>query len=331
MGANQQNQILPIPSFFDKALFDKLYMTRDAQIREEAMVYSRDNNITPATDDDQRIALFGIDVQGGFCLPGASLFVNGAVEDSIRTAEFILRNMNKITSLHFSLDTHHVYQIFHPTWWWDTTTNDHPAPLTIITSELIKQNRFRPLRLPLDSLAYVEELEKTGKYALIIWPYHTLLGSPGHAMVPAVFEAAMFYAVARRQQINFETKGEHVLTENYSVMSPEVKKVRGKVVGQFNTKFFKALMENDRVYIVGQASSHCVKTTIEDLLREIQLVDPALADKVYILEDCTSPVAAVVDEKGNTIVDFPAIAKQAFEDFKAAGMHVVKSTDDIAA
>jgi nicotinamidase-related amidase len=44
------------------------------------------------------------------------------------------------------------------------------------------------------------------------------------------------------------------------------------------------------VIIAGQAKSHCVAWTIDDLLTEIQSQDPSLAQKVYLLEDCSSPV-----------------------------------------
>jgi len=52
------------------------------------------------------------------------------------------------------------------------------------------------------------------------------------------------------------------------------------------------------------------------------LADPQLAKKVYLLEDCTSPV--VVPE----VVDHTDAADAAYERFAKAGMHVVKSTDN---
>lgn len=321
--------VLSFPSFYDANKVGDVYLSRDAEVAAEAVAFAKANSIASAIEDKFKVALFTIDGQVGFCAPGASLFVPGAVEDTRRTVEFIYRNLDKITETHFSLDTHKAYQIFHPSFWVDNTTGASPSPFTLISVKDIKAGRYSPVLFPHECLAYCEELERTGKYVLCVWPYHTLLGSIGHALMPALFEAAMFHAIARRKQTNFETKGMHPLTENYSVLSPEVKKVRGQVVGQFNTKFFKALMGNDRVYIAGQASSHCVKTTIEDLIREIKGVDPKLLDKVYVLEDCMSPVPAVTDGRGNVIVDFPAIARQALEDFKAAGVHVVKSTEAI--
>jgi len=82
------------------------------------------------------------------------------------------------------------------------------------------------------------------------------------------------------------------------------------------------------VIIAGQAASHCVKSTIDDLLDEIAAQDPALAKKVYLMTDCMSSVT-VPDGKGGFVADFTAQADAALQKFAAAGMHLVKSTDPI--
>ena len=69
--------------------------------------------------------------------------------------------------------------------------------------------------------------------------------------------------------------------------------------------------------VAGQAKSHCVAWTIDDLLEGEQ----RLAERVYLLEDCSSPVVVP------GVVDYTEEADAAFERFAAAGMHVVRSTD----
>jgi nicotinamidase-related amidase len=64
-----------------------------------------------------------------------------------------------------------------------------------------------------------------------------------------------------------------------------------------------------------------VAWTIDDLLEGIRAVDPELVKKVYLLEDCTSPVVVP------GVVDYTDQADAAFLRFQAAGMHVVRSTD----
>ena len=52
-------------------------------------------------------------------------------------------------------------------------------------------------------------------------------------------------------------------------------------------------------------------------------------DKVWILEDAMSPVPPPPLNPLPANLDFPRIAERAIEDFKKAGMHVVKTSDPI--
>ncbi|MCA9672722.1 MAG: nicotinamidase [Myxococcales bacterium] len=319
---------LPIPRFYDPARVSELHLERADVVADVALDYRLRHNITPAARDTFRVAAFGIDCQIGFCTPGASLFVPGAVDDTRRAIEWLYTNLDKITGLHFSLDTHRAFQIFHPAWWTDVE-GKHPAPLTAISYEDVASGRWRPVSHPRACLEYCKRLESTGKYVLTIWPYHTLLGGVSHALVPALMEASLFHALVRLRQTHFETKGTHALTENYSVLSPEVTELDGQVVGGFNTAFFQMLMEYDRVYVFGQASSHCVLSTLRDIRDHIETHDPKLADKVYILEDAMSPVPAPPIDPLPAELDFPRIAAEALADFKRSGMHIVRTSDPI--
>ena len=136
----------------------------------------------------------------------------------------------------------------------------------------------------------------------------------------------MFHALVRSAQTPFETKGTHAMTENYSVLSPEVTEVAGQVVGAFNAPFFKMLLEYDRVYVFGQAKSHCVLSTLNDLQAHL---DPKLAGKIWILEDAMSPVTPPPLDPLPDALNFPLIANKAIEQWKAAGMKVVKTTDEV--
>ncbi len=320
---------MPLPKFFDRSRVDQLFMERAAEVADTAHEYRKQYRVAPSGRDKFRIAAFGIDCQVGFCLPNASLAVPGAVEDTQRTLDWLYRNLDRITGLHFSMDTHRIFQVFHPAWWTDPD-GKHPAPFTPITREDIRTGKWTPIMHPRECLEYTERLEKSGKYVLTVWPFHTLLGGVSHALVPALMEAAIFHSIVRRHQTHFETKGTHAMTENYSVLRPEVTELGGQVVGSFNAPFFKLLMDYDRVYVFGQAKSHCVLSTLADIQKEIQATDPGLADKVWILEDAMSPVPAPPIDPLPPALDFPAIADRAIEDFRKAGMHVVKTTDPIA-
>jgi nicotinamidase-related amidase len=323
------------PSFYEASKVKDIYVERVQLIADAAKAH-RDKHspsIRPASDDKLRIAAFGIDAQVGFSIPEASLFVPGAVEDTQRTIEWIYRNLDRITSLHYSLDTHRVFQVFHPAWWVDQQGN-HPAPFATISADDVRQHRFTPAikEHRAEGLEYVERLEKNGKYVLTIWPYHALLGGISHALVPALMEATMFHSLVRGAQTQFEIKGTNELTENYSVLSPEVTELQGRSVGAFNEPFFNALMKYDRVYVFGQAKSHCVLSTLRDMQQRInQTNDPAsLIKKIFILEDATSPVPPPPINPLPPALDFPRIANEAFAELAAAGMNLVKTTDPIA-
>ncbi len=320
--------MLPRPKFYQHTAIGSLYLERAAIIADEARAAAAKLGITPAARDKVRVAAFGIDCQIGFCTPGASLFVPGAVEDTRRTLDWLYGNLDKITGLHFSMDTHRVFQIFHPAFWVGKD-GKHPAPFTPIFHEEVRAGRWIPLIHPKECLEYTKRLEETGKYVLTVWPYHTLLGGVSHALVPELMEAAIFHAIARTAQTHFETKGTHAMTENYSVLSPEVRELGNQAVGAFNAPFFRLLMEYDRVYVFGQAKSHCVLSTLRDLQAHIAGTDPALLDKIWILEDCMSSVPPPPLTPLPPALDFPRIADLAFEELKKAGMHVVTSTDPL--
>lgn len=320
--------MLPAPQFHDPARVSAVHVERAALVAEIAEAYKKQHAIQPAAKDKVRIAAFGIDAQIGFCTPGASLFVPGAVEDTQRTLAWLYGNLDKLTQLAFSLDTHRVFQIFHPAWWIDDQ-GKHPAPFTPITTADVREGKWKPVMHPAECLEYVKKLEAEGKYSLTIWPYHVLLGGVSHALVPALMEAAIFHALVRSAQSHFETKGTHAMTENYSVMSPEVRELGGKSVGTFNAPFFKMLMDFDRVYVFGQAKSHCVLSTLRDMQTHIASVDPSLLKKIYVLEDAMSPVQPPPITPLPPGLDFPRIADEAFRELRAAGMNIVKTTDPI--
>ena len=314
------------PSFFELDRFEQLYLPRHAEIAREAAALR--GEVRPASQDATRVAVFGIDCQVGFSTPGASLFVPGAVGDMQRGARFILDNLERITTLIFSLDTHRAYQIFHPAFWSDAD-GEMPPPMTVITSDDVRGGRWLPIRDVERVIAYCELLEATGRYVLTVWPYHTLLGSPDHALVPALFEVAHYHSVARQTQTRLFTKGEHPMTENYSVLEPEVKEIDGWQVGGFNTELFELLMTHDTVYVWGEASSHCVSATLQSLQTRLEATAPALMERIVILSDCMSPVPPVCDASGAPLpgLDFPTIAQERLQGFSEAGMRLTTAAE----
>jgi nicotinamidase-related amidase len=324
--SNQQQDELPLPPFYLPSDVQRLYIERSELLAAQAASWIERYALQPAATDRFKIALFCIDGQISFCHPQASLFVPGAPADIQHIVEFMYRHLPHITTLIFSLDTHLIYQIFHPSWWVNAQ-GAHPAPFTAITAQDIETGAWRPLYAVEESKEYVRQLSKKGKYTLVIWPNHALLGGISHALVPALQEAAIFHALVRRVATHYQMKGSEPLTENYSVLAPEIESIFGKKLGSFNRRLFDLLMSHDRVYVCGEASSHCVRETLLDLKERCLAVDPALLRKIYILTDATSPVPAPKDAPA--ALNFPVIAQETFKSLEAAGMHLVRTTDPI--
>jgi nicotinamidase-related amidase len=336
MGTTTQ---LPIPKHFDPVTVGEVWRVPYQDRATEAIAWAKQHNLRPATEDKFRICLLAIDVQNTFCIPGFELFVGGrsgmgAVQDNGRLCEFIYRNLGSITQIVATLDTHTAIQIFHSAFWVNTT-GEHPPAMTMISLEDVEQGVWmaNPAIAPsltqgnvehlqAYALHYVRQLSHAGKYLLTIWPYHSMLGGIGHALVPAFEEACFFHNLARQSQTRFEIKGDNPLTENYSVLSPEVvADQEERAIAQKNTQLLDTLLNFDAVIVAGQAKSHCVAWTIADLLTGIRAVDPTLTQNVYLLEDCTSPVVVP------GVVDFTEQADATFQQFAEAGMHRVSSTD----
>lgn len=337
-----QHSALPTPAHFNAERVREVWRVSYQQRAMDAARWAVQHTLHPAAEDAVRICLLAIDVQNTFCIPEFELFVGGqsgrgAVDDNIRLCEFIYRNLGRITEIVPTMDTHTAMQIFHPIFWVNAA-GEHPVPtVTAITLEEVQQGLWKvnPAiaysltqgdyeSLQRHALHYTQKLTEDGKYPLMIWSYHSMLGGIGHALVSAVEEAVFFHCVARNSQTRFELKGSNPLTENYSVLRPEVLQgADGAAIAHKNSSLLQKLLEFDAVIVAGQAKSHCVAWTIADLLTEIQVLDPALARKVYLLEDCTSPVVVP------GVVDFSEQANAAYQRFAEAGMHLVQSTQAI--
>ncbi len=339
---------LPLPSFYDPKSAERWGYAPDQEaVFAAAAAYRKAHSLKPASSDKEHVHLLLIDVQKDFCFPQGSLYVagrsgRGAIDDSRRLAEFVYRNLGAITNITTTMDTHFAYQIFFPSFW---VTGDG-APVSAhreITAAQIDAGEVRPNPAVAKWLCggnypwllkqvrfYCEALEKAGKYKLYLWPPHCILGSDGHALAGVVHEARMFHAFARGSQSWVEVKGGNPLTENYSVMAPEVL-VRhdGQPLAQRNTSFLKTLLAADAVIIAGQAASHCVKSSIDDILTEIVATDPDLARKIYLLTDCMSAVT-VPDGRGGFVADFTPDAEAALRRFGDAGMKLVQSTEKLS-
>lgn len=307
---------MELPSFYEPVRVGTLFQPRV----ERAQRAGRALHLAPSSEDhSQETLLLLVDAQVDFIHEDGALSVPGAIDDTRRTIEWLLVHAADVTAIAASLDTHFPRQIFYSTWWVDAS-GEPPDPYTPITAQAVEAGEWRPLYHPQWSVSYVHQLQEQAKKDLMIWPFHTMLGSPGHALTPALYEAVIFHAAARRARPRFLTKGTIAKTEYYSLLEPEVK-VPDDPRGTLNREFLDELLAYDRIFIAGQAQSHCVLETVRSIMR-FSGEDPKVVSKLHVLQDCTSPVQ-------HPEIDFGAMADEAFARYETKGLKLVQSSDMI--
>ncbi len=273
----------------------------------------------PAHLDERQVALVLVDMQVDFIHLDGALSVPGAVDDCRRMVEWIYRHAGTISKIYLSLDSHYPLQIFFSTWWADADGR-RPPPNTIISAQDLQAGRWQPLYHVEWSRKYVIELESRSRKQLMIWPFHTMVGTSGHNLSPSLYEAVCYHAAARRSQPVKLVKGSLPQTEHYSILEPEVK-VNNDPQGSLNLDLLKDLQTYDLVYIAGQAKSHCVLETVNSLMRRFAR-QPSVVQRLRIIEDGMSSVVLPG-------ADFDAMAEEAYDRHRAAGLTFTNTTEAI--
>lgn len=250
------------------------------------------------------VRLLIIDPQEDFCNPDwGTLFVPGSVEDCEKTASMISRLNKRIQKIYVTFDSHRQYQIFHPMFW-IKNSGDVMNPFDLITHADVMNGDIIPVDVNMLDWCktYTKALEDGGRYPLVIWPYHCLIGTPGWNMNPLVMKAILDWEKETYKMYNPITKGSNFKTEHYSAVKAEVN-VPEDPSTQLNQKGIIEPLENaDIVAIAGQARSHCVANTVRDIMDSFS--DPSFIKKLYILEDATSDVPTFEKLGEDFIKDF---------------------------
>lgn len=287
----------------------------------------------------QKVHLVVIDPQNSFCkvipqsdqqkVHDGELCVSGAWEDMERVANMVNRLGKKITQIHVTLDSHHQWHIAHPCWFKDSKGNP-PAPFTLMRNEngSIIGSQFDANGKPHDvgeytptlfgdaykwTYKYLLDLSTGGRYPHVIWPYHCLIGTPGHNIVAPLSEAIFEWEQNVRQTVNKITKGSCRFVEHFSAVRAEVPYGEDPST-QLNTDFVTMLgHEADEVLIAGEALSHCVANTFRDIANEL---GDDFVKKCILLKDASSNVTG-----------FDAYGDQFVKDMTARGMRISTTVD----
>lgn len=336
-----------VPSYYDTSKCGTLFAPNVDLAATMGREYGRANKIPPSSKSGQpKIIVSPIDVQIDFIDPViGKLAVPGAVQDTDRLNRFIYNNVDKITHIVASLDTHYLFQCFHRLNWeagenpvshangplkgQPYQTGDNPDAFTLISLESVTNGAWRPVRHPTHMMQMLAELEQNSKKTLCIWPFHCLMGTPGHAFDPTFMEAMQFFSAARNDQYAATIKGVSPFSEHYGILRAEVPFSKDPTT-QLNMKIVSSYEEADRVYLPGQAKSHCVMETLNQIV-EIFMSSGRnyLMEKLYVLQDCMSSVPDIKDERGNVLVPFDDITNARFDELRKLGVKFVNSTDPI--
>jgi nicotinamidase/pyrazinamidase len=228
-----------------------------------------------------------IDAQFDFCHPEGALFVPGADQDVQRIVALLEAKGGEINDVIVTLDTHQVLDISHPGFWTDRREN-HPVPFTSIRSSEVKDGKWKPLWEPEWVGAYLQKLESEGELSHYIWPEHCVLGTRGNALHDSLAECLTRRAHATGRNHLTVIKGLNPFTEHFGVFEAQVP-MGGDPDTQLNQQLINHLGEYDRILICGEARSHCVATSLKQLLKYGQ----ALLPRLVLLTDAMSDVAGL--------------------------------------
>lgn len=294
--------------FEDIVRLDEIGGTNSVKLNE-LLTLAKAEKLPPASEDQERVLFIGIDLQNDF-MENGELGVPNSHQDIENITSFLYRNLHKITTVAVSLDTHELQQIFHPSWWRDKD-GKQPAPFTIITAADVEAGAWIAVEKPVESLAYLHNLEKIGKKQLCIWPYHCIQGTHGAALEGQFSNILHFHSIARNAKIEKIVKGQNPLSEMYGIIKPEY-----AVMDEGNDEFLQSLKSYDTIIIAGEAKSHCVLESVKQIIEHYK-DDRSITTRIYLLNDCMSSIPGYEEE-----------TEDAFQQLKKAyGVHIVNAAD----
>ena len=272
----------------------------------------------------QNIQLLIIDPQVDFCDPNGALFVPGADDDMKRVAAMVDRVGDKISQIRVTLDCHHEVDVAHPAFWINSNgENPGNYDFTIISADDVRNGVWMPFSPKYRDrmLKYVETLETQGNFPLCVWPPHCLIGTPGNNVYPDLATALQLWSRSKPNNVHYVSKGSNVFTEHYGAIEAEVPDPNDPMT-QINTLLIQSLITADTILVAGEAGSHCLKTTVEQIAEKFG--DDSYIQKLVLLLDATSPVI-------HPVIDFPSIQQQFIDDMIARGMRTSTTIDFLAA
>jgi nicotinamidase/pyrazinamidase len=252
-----------------------------------------------------------VDPQKDFCDKTGSLYVPNAEKDIEILSNFLSKNKDDFYKIFITKDAHHKESIFHPAWFLDSNGNN-PAPFT----NLVISKRYGPydriLEYNLNSNSepkeyfvskssnkewtyfYLKSL-KENDIVHTIWPEHCIINTKGQNIADSLNTALNLDNEIRRTytsnrikytdyiKYNIINKGSNKRVESFSPFKSEIIDPDDDST-TLRTDILDDILECDKLFIAGEALSHCVKKAILDI--KSYLKDDL--SKIVFCKNCSS-------------------------------------------
>jgi nicotinamidase-related amidase len=204
-----------------------------------------------------------------------------------RLANFIAQSGSAINDITVTMDSHPYVAIERATFWMDAEGKE-VAPFTEITADDVLGGRYRvrngdriePVSQKMLTARVIDllvQLEAAGRYKLMVWPVHCVTGTWGANIHHDVADALAKWELDSRWPVRKVQKGEYELAE------PPIYEVPST---RFNADLAMKMSHGvDVLFVGGQASSHCVAASVDQLVKFQRG-----AHNIVLLTDCMSPV-----------------------------------------
>lgn len=249
-----------------------------------------------------------IDPQNCFCKEGASLYVSGAKEDSERLATLLKKQPHLFSSIDISLDMHQKDDVGHPMYWVNDK-REHPAPFTQITLQDFLEQKWFPAneKYTAKMSAYLYHLDKEKNFTHTVWPLHAEAGTPDADIVNSLQMALEEWELVNEKSCTKHIKGMDRHSEHYGIFQAEGPNQ------EFNHKLINELFTEDaEIYVAGQAKSHCVATSLKQILNKY----PQFIPQITLISDATSNVGG-----------FEHVADSIYDALEKAGMKTITTEE----
>lgn len=254
---------------------------------------------------------------GQALLSPGELYIDGAEEDCERAAIFLRWLGRRATEVTLSIDTHDKMHIAHPMHW-EYQGGEHPKPFSTLSGRVPLQHVSSGTPNDGDSFkrddrsllttsvpemyegsqSHVSEQEPWGR--LTVWPEHCLTGSFETMIWPSILDAVHRWQTLVKKPVTWIRKGQTLQSEQFGIFrlaGASKFTVRGaRILGR--------MAKADRIYVMGQARSHCVGESLSQMQDYFQAtfgVRNKLMSKVYLVGDCTRDVPSFEEESAARI------------------------------